>query len=162
MGGGIIQLRSAGKQTKHIIGNPQTTHFKSVYFRHTNFVIESIPCVFNNAISNTSESNVSVKIHKTGDLISSAHIEFIYNTTSFFHTHHLADFIIVDSDPIKHGKTWRGIPIYDLSILKELDWSSTNLLISSYGGQESIAEAADSCNVPEKNIIRLYNTIRRY
>ena len=82
MGGGIIQLRSAGKQTKHIIGNPQTTHFKSVYFRHTNFVIESIPCVFNNAISNTSESNVSVKIHKTGDLISSAHIEFILKLTT--------------------------------------------------------------------------------
>ena len=91
-----------------------------------------------------------------------AHTEFLYQTTSFFHIHHQADFIIVDSDPMKHGKTWRGIPIYDSSIVNELDWSSTNLLISSYGGQEAIAEAADSFNVPEKNIIRLYNTIRRY
>ena len=53
MGGGIIQLRTSGKQTKHIVGNPQTTHFKAVYFRHTNFAIESIPCIFNNSISNT-------------------------------------------------------------------------------------------------------------
>ena len=82
MGGGIIQLRTSGKQTKHIIGNPQTTHFKSVYFRHTNFAIESIPCVFNNSISNTSESNVSVIIHKTGDLVSNAHIEFILKLTT--------------------------------------------------------------------------------
>ena len=65
-------------------------------------------------------------------------------------------------DPMKHGKTWRGIPIYDSSLVNELDWSSTNLLISSYGGQEAIAEAADRFNVSEKNIIRLYNTIRRY
>jgi len=91
-----------------------------------------------------------------------AHSEYLYQLTSFFHIHHQADFIIVDSDPMKHGKTWRGIPIYDSSIVNELDWSSTNLLISSYGGQEAIAEAADSFNVPEKNIIRLYNTIRRY
>ena len=82
MGGGIIQLRTSGKQTKHIVGNPQTTHFKSVYFRHTNFAIESIPCVFNNSISNTSESNVSVIIHKTGDLVSNAHIEFILKLTT--------------------------------------------------------------------------------
>ena len=82
MGGGIIQLRTSGKQTKYIIGNPQTTHFKAVYFRHTNFAIESIPCVFNNSISNTSESNVSAIIHKTGDLVSNAHIEFILKLTT--------------------------------------------------------------------------------
>lgn len=91
-----------------------------------------------------------------------AHSEFLYQTTSLFHTRHQAEFIIVDSDPVKHGKTWRGIPIYDSSVIEGLDWSSTSLLISSYGGQESIADAAGKLNVPAENIVRLYNTIRRY
>lgn len=82
MGGGIIQLRTSGKQTKHIVGNPQTTHFKAVYFRHTNFAIESIPCIFNNSISNTSETDVSVIIHRTGDLVSNAHVEFTLKLTT--------------------------------------------------------------------------------
>ena len=36
MGGGIMQIIVTGKQNKYITGNPETTHFKSVYFRHTN------------------------------------------------------------------------------------------------------------------------------
>ena len=91
-----------------------------------------------------------------------AHTEFLYQTTSLFHTRQQTEFIIVDSDPIKHKKTWRGIPIYDPCIIKGLDWSSTNLLISSYGSQEAITEAAVKLDVPTDNIISLYNTIRRY
>jgi hypothetical protein len=91
-----------------------------------------------------------------------AHIEYLYQTTSFFHIHDQSEFIIVDSDPIKQGKTWKGIPIYEPSIVKELDWSSTNLLISSYGGQESIAEEANKFGISNANIIKLYKTIRRY
>lgn len=91
-----------------------------------------------------------------------AHAEFLYQVTSLFHARSQTQYIIVDSDPIKHGKSWRGIPIYDPSIIKGLDWSSTHLLISSYGGQEAIVEAAGKLNVPADNIIRFYETIRRY
>jgi ubiquinone/menaquinone biosynthesis C-methylase UbiE len=91
-----------------------------------------------------------------------AHTEYLYQTTSFFHIHHQSRFIIVDSDPLKHGKTWRGIPIHEPSIIKDLDWSSINLLISSYGGQESIAEEANKLGIPDANVIKLYKTIRRY
>jgi SAM-dependent methyltransferase len=91
-----------------------------------------------------------------------AHTEFLYQTTSLFHTHRQKEFVIIDSDSIKHGHTWRGIPIFDPSIIMELDWSSTNLLVSSYGGQESIIEHANKLNVPASNIIRFYETVIRY
>ena len=55
MAGGIMQLIISGRANKHITGNPQTTHFKSVYFRRTNFAMESVPCIFNNSISTTSD-----------------------------------------------------------------------------------------------------------
>lgn len=77
MGGGIMQLILSGKQNKYITGNPQTTHFKSVYFRHTNFAMESIPCVFNNTISSNAESDVVSIVQRSGDLVSGAHIEFV-------------------------------------------------------------------------------------
>ena len=50
MAGGIMQIIVSGRANKHITGNPETTHFKSVYFRHTNYAMESVPCIFNNSI----------------------------------------------------------------------------------------------------------------
>jgi len=91
-----------------------------------------------------------------------AHTEYLYQTTSFFHVHNKSDFIILDSDPLKVGKTWRGLSVYNPSIAKDIDWSITNLLISSYGGQESIAKEASEIGVPSTCIIKLYETIRRY
>lgn len=91
-----------------------------------------------------------------------AHTEFLYQVTSFFHTHRQAKFVIIDSDPLKHGKTWRGIPIYDPSIIKKIEWISTSLLISSYGSQDAIYKDAIKLKVPKEKIIRFYKTIRRY
>jgi ubiquinone/menaquinone biosynthesis C-methylase UbiE len=91
-----------------------------------------------------------------------AHLEMLYQLTSFFHINTDKKFIIVDSDYLKQGNTWRGISIYDPSIIKEIDWSSTYLLISSYGGQKSINESAIKLKVPAKKIIKLYNNIIAY
>lgn len=91
-----------------------------------------------------------------------AHTEFLYQVTSTFHLNPLFRFLIVDSDPLKHGKTWRGIRIHPPEIIREIDWSSATLLISSYGGQESIAEAAHVFGVPSSRVLRIYSRIRRY
>jgi hypothetical protein len=40
-GGGLLQLVAMGKQDIFLTGNPQTTWFKTVYRRYTNFAIES-------------------------------------------------------------------------------------------------------------------------
>jgi len=91
-----------------------------------------------------------------------AHTEYLYQLTSLFHSRPHCEFIIVDSDPLKHGKTWRGITIYEPSTVGNLDWESTGLLISSYGGQDSIQEGALGLNVPSAKITTFYETIRRY
>ena len=41
LGGGLLQLVATGRQDIYLTGNPQTTFFKQVYRRHTNFAVES-------------------------------------------------------------------------------------------------------------------------
>jgi hypothetical protein len=91
-----------------------------------------------------------------------AHTEFLYHFTSLFHNLKYQRYRIVDSDSVKQGKSWRGLPIEAPTMLRAIDWSTCHLLISSYGGQESIENAASSFEVPEERVIKLYDSIRRY
>ena len=91
-----------------------------------------------------------------------AHTEFLYQTTSFFHANADRTYSLVDSDPLKHGRSWRGIPISSPDSLKGMNWSDVRLLVSSYGGQEGIARAAMEFGVPEDKIVRLYDRVRVY
>lgn len=91
-----------------------------------------------------------------------AHTEFLYNITSFFNRYRDSKFLIADSDPLKQGKTWRGIDIVSPSALSSFDWSLASLVVSSYGGQESIVSAAKELGVPSNRIFRIYDHIRRY
>ncbi len=77
-----MQVIATGKANKYITGNPQTSFFKDVYYRHTNFAMESIPCVFNTSINNNSDTNVSVIIHKSGDLVNDVYLEFELELTT--------------------------------------------------------------------------------
>lgn len=90
------------------------------------------------------------------------HTEYLHNLTSLFHKNKSDKFIIVDSDKIKHKKTWRGINIYDPSVLKQISWENTSLVISSYGSQNIIQKVAIELGVPENNIFKLYEFTRRY
>lgn len=91
-----------------------------------------------------------------------AHTEFLYQTTSFFHSKTESKFLIVDSDRLKHGNTWRDIEIYDTSILKDLDWKDKGLIISSYGSQNQIKKVALDTGISKENLICLYENITRY
>ena len=74
MGGGTLQLVIQGGQDMYIIGNPETSFFKSVYRRHTNFSIECIEQVIRGQIKNT-EFTLEFIINKCGDLLSKMHFE---------------------------------------------------------------------------------------
>jgi len=87
------------------------------------------------------------------------HTEFLYHTTIFFHANRNCLYIIVDSDEMKQGKTWRSISIYAPSVLTKIDWSHALLLLSSYQNQEIMANTAHCAGVPYKKIIRLYDEI---
>ncbi|WP_432743824.1 class I SAM-dependent methyltransferase [Methylobacter sp. G7] len=90
------------------------------------------------------------------------HSEFLYQVTPLFLQDIQCEYIVVDSDPIKQGKSWRGLSILNPNILKEVEWDDCLLVISSYGGQENIAKAAASMNVPDSVVKRLYDYVTVY
>lgn len=75
---------------------------------------------------------------------------------------HSRKFLLVDSDPLKYGKSWRGVSILAPSILSNLDWKNCNLVISSYGSQNAIIEAAKGYGVPNERILGLYDEQQVY
>ncbi|MEI7817426.1 MAG: class I SAM-dependent methyltransferase [Desulfuromonadales bacterium] len=88
------------------------------------------------------------------------HTEFLYQVTPLFTTNQKTEYIIVDSDPMKHGKSWRGLTINSPDVLSKIDWENTQLVISSYQHQEEIAQAALKKGIPNSVIRRLYDKIR--
>ncbi len=91
-----------------------------------------------------------------------AHTEFLYHTTSLFQANPEREYAIVDSDPLKQGKTWRGITIHGPHLLKKVDWANVCLIVSSYGSQEAIVNAARDLGVPPERIVHLYDEPRVY
>ena len=65
--GGLIQVVAYGSQDVYLTGNPQITHFKIIYRRHTNFASESIEQAFAGSINFGRRSHV--EISRNGDLI---------------------------------------------------------------------------------------------
>jgi len=90
------------------------------------------------------------------------HSEFLYHVTSLFQYSPQCEYLVVDSDGLKLGKTWRGLTILSPDILKEVNWDDCQLVISSYGSQEAIANAALNLNVPNSKISRLYDFVKVY
>jgi SAM-dependent methyltransferase len=89
-----------------------------------------------------------------------AHTELLYQLTDVFSPERT--FIIVDSDPLKQGKSWRGINVYAPQCLPEVDWRETKLLVSSYGGSPAISRAARESGVPAERILVLYDAFYVY
>ena len=89
-----------------------------------------------------------------------AHTEFLYHVTSFFLSKPERQYAIVDSDPLKHGKSWRGLMIYPPHILKNAGWDLAYVVVSSYGGTFSIVKAASELGVPANRVIALYDKTR--
>jgi len=71
--GGLLQLVATGRQDIYLSGNPQTTFFKQVYRRYTNFSMETQYIAFDTA----AEFNklISVTIPRNGDLLSQLYLE---------------------------------------------------------------------------------------
>lgn len=73
LGGGLLQLVATGRQDIYLSGNPQTTFFKQVYRRHTNFSIESCRIDFDGAAD--FGKVVVVTIPRKGDLLNTLVLE---------------------------------------------------------------------------------------
>jgi SAM-dependent methyltransferase len=88
------------------------------------------------------------------------HTEFLYQTTSFFSSRPDREYVIVDSDPMKKGKSWRGIEIHSPEVLRDISCPSARMLVSSYGSQASIVNAATELGFPPDRIWTLYDEVR--
>jgi hypothetical protein len=71
--GGLLQLVSTGRQDIYLSGNPQTTFFKQVYRRYTNFSIETQRIPFDTAVDFS--KLVTTTIPRSGDLLSQMVLE---------------------------------------------------------------------------------------
>jgi len=89
------------------------------------------------------------------------HTELLYQLTDLFRVPGRR-FLIVDSDPLKQGKSWRGIAICAPEILRAGTWGETPLVISSYGGQNAIHDAAVQAGFKPESMVRLYRKFRVY
>ena len=88
------------------------------------------------------------------------HAEYLYHLTSL--AAGSGEFLVVDGDPLKQGQSWRGIPIVGPERLPELDWSRSQILLSSYSHQEAMREEARRLGIPDPAVVTLYDEIFRY
>ena len=73
LGGGLLQLVATGRQDIYLTGNPQTTYFKQVYRRHTNFAMESCRIDFDGAAD--FGKVIVATIPRKGDLLNTLVLE---------------------------------------------------------------------------------------
>ena len=71
--GGLLQLVSTGRQDIYLSGNPQTTFFKQVYRRYTNFSIETQRVPFDTATQ--FGKLITTTVPRSGDLIGQMYLE---------------------------------------------------------------------------------------
>ena len=77
MSGGLLQLLAKGAQDNILTGNPQISHFKIVFRRHTNFSMETIKQeIKGNDISQNNNNLLSCKIKRDGDLLTNVYFNF--------------------------------------------------------------------------------------
>lgn len=89
------------------------------------------------------------------------HTEILYHTTDLMRGSE-SQFVIVDSDPLKQNRTWRGVSIVSPARLAEVTWSETKLIVSTYGGQPAVAALAIEYGVPTDCLTLLYESVSTY
>jgi hypothetical protein len=75
MSGGLIQLVALGVQDTYLVGEPQVTFWKLVYFRHTNFVIETIEQLNFKGLVYPG-ARVSITVSRDADLLYGLYLQY--------------------------------------------------------------------------------------
>ena len=79
MGVGYFQLSNRTPQDLYLVGNPQYTHFKTVFKRYTNFAIEPLLTPFNGDTAETWGRRLYSNIARNGDLLYRCYLVFRIN-----------------------------------------------------------------------------------
>lgn len=86
--------------------------------------------------------------------------EYLYHLTTMFAGER--DFLIIDNDPLKQGRSWRGVPIVGTEHLARADWRDTQMVLSSYSHQMTLRDEARAASIPDAAVVPLYDRVRRY
>ena len=149
MGGGLLQIVSSTNEDLFITSKPQITFFKLVFYRYTNFSIETLEEFFDGA-PDFGES-VTCTLAKTGDLIHhmylkidlpEVHIPILNNSIIHQNNKSFINDIILQYNELKQNFTNYKIYIKYFFILWRLLWKE---VISIAGNYNSVI-----------NIINLY------
>jgi ubiquinone/menaquinone biosynthesis C-methylase UbiE len=147
---GFRVIASPSSKNNNASGNESDLLIIKQYLKHWESAISSINCKLK-----TLESVERIVLWGAG-----LHTEFLYQLTGLFQDN--KKFILTDIDPLKHNKTWRGIPIITPQSLENINWDHAMLVVSSYGSQYMIKNCAVGEGVPESNIVMLYDNLRIY
>ena len=96
MPGALMQLVAYGAQDVYLTGNPQTTFFKTVYRRHTNFSMECIKQSFKGTVG--TGQRVVATIARSGDLVHDCFIKLQADISQAGHNpgHNMIDYTEVE------------------------------------------------------------------
>lgn len=86
--------------------------------------------------------------------------EYLFHLTSLFTGDRR--FLIADGDPLKQGRTWRGIKMVAPDCLSAIDWRGAQIVLSSYSHQEAMRAEAQALGIPAQAVISLYDRVWRY
>lgn len=90
------------------------------------------------------------------------HTEYLLLLTTLFDID--ASFVIVDSDPLKQGQLYHSLPVLSPAQIPEQAWRDGDfpIVISTYGGQDSLREILKEKGVCDSRVVALYDRTARY
>jgi len=115
---------------------------------------------------NVAEVNQRINAIKTAPKImvwgAGQHTEYLALLTRLFDGS--VEFVLLDSDPLKQGQTYHGIPVLAPEQVPEFDWLNAGfpIVISTYGGQQSVAKILECKGVDPARVVTLYDRTERY
>jgi hypothetical protein len=122
MPGGLLQIRKTEWRTKYLTQNPEITHFKTIYKRHSDFAMESIETKIGDNISDD-EINVSISDTR-GDLIHKMWLEVDFPEISSTTDATTAD-VWSANTTYKIGDVVKGTVAQDITQLVSANGNST-------------------------------------
>jgi hypothetical protein len=139
MGGGLLQIVSSTNEDLFITSKPQITFFKLVFYRYTNFSIETLEEFFDGA-PNFGES-VTCTLAKTGDLIHhmylkidlpEVHIPILNDSTIHPNNKKFVNDVTVQYNEVNQNFTNYKMYIKYFYIIWRLLWKEANSIAGNY------------------------------
>ena len=128
MGGANIELVALAQNDNEIMGNPEITFFKSVFRRHTNFVLES-KVIRNSGDVLFGSKDTEFKVANFHDLLTNVYVEVVVSGTNSssnqYTVNHFGNSLIKEAKLVIGGKTIETLYSQWLQIYHELSSTST-------------------------------------